>query len=259
VSPSTNLFAGSLSCFHDALNPNTLFPPCFFYPSNWIAEYSIKFDGCAAIPEFEREEGLRTNLLAKFKLCPSDKCNSCPNAGEYVVDMREFVEAFQDAQKEANEYNCEVAEENCEYQCQNGQYQYNDDANNQQNNDDQNDQNGGDDEEYCTYQCMVDADMGFCSDEDGDDDMNELGECRALNEDEDNNNNNNYYYGNDNSDNQMYYVGAYCTSSGVYAATFTDSTCTKKAPSGTYEKYNYGYSLPTEPLVSAGKYCMKPI
>jgi hypothetical protein len=51
----------------------------------------------------------------------------------------------------------------------------------------------------------------------------------------------------------MYYVGAYCTSSGVYAATFTDSTCTKKAPSGTYEKYNYGYSLPTEPLVSAGK------
>jgi hypothetical protein len=26
--------------------------------------------------------------------------------------------------------------------------------------------------------------------------------------------------------------------------------CTKHAPSGTYEKYNYGYSLPTTPLVS---------
>ena len=48
----------------------------YFFCSSWIADYSIKFDGCASIPQFDREEGIRTDLLAKFKLCPSDKCSS---------------------------------------------------------------------------------------------------------------------------------------------------------------------------------------
>jgi hypothetical protein len=219
-----------------------------------MVDYSIKFDGCAAVPEFEREEGLTTNLLAKFKLCPSDRCNSCPNAGEYVVDMREFVESFQEAQREANEYACEVQEETCEYACENGQYQY---QNQNYDGDDQNNQNQNqDDDDYCKYTCLADAGMSYCDNEDGDDmDSSDFAECRAMNEDDQNNGNNNNgnYYNNDNSNNyQVYYTGAYCTSSGVYASVFTDSACTKKAPSGTYEKYNYGYSLPTEPLVTAG-------
>lgn len=77
--------------------------------------------------------------------------------------------------------------------------------------------------------------------------MNELAECKALNENKNNNNNNG-------ESSVTYYVGAYCTSKGVYAGVFTDSTCTKKAPSGTYELYsNNGASLPTEALVSYGK------
>jgi len=229
------------------------------YYTAWMVDYSIKFDGCASVPEFEREEGLRANLLAKFKLCPSDKCNSCPNAGEYVVDLREFVESFQEAQREANEYACEVQEETCEYQCENGQYQYqneyNDDANgqNNQNGNNQNqNNNGGDDGDYCKYMCMSEANMSYC-DNDGDDmDAKEFAECRAMEDENQNQNQNNYYNGNNNNNYQVYYTGAYCTSSGVYASVFTDSACTKKAPSGTYEKYNNGYSLPTEPLVRSG-------
>jgi lipid-binding SYLF domain-containing protein len=76
--------------------------------------------------------------------------------------------------------------------------------------------------------------------------MNELAECKALNENKNNNNNG--------ESSVTYYVGAYCTSKGVYAGVFTDSACTKKAPSGTYELYsNNGASLPTEALVSYGK------
>ena len=154
--------------------------------------------------------------------------------------MREFVESYQEAKEQANQAKCESAEYECEYKCQNGQYAYNAAYDDQYN----------DQEDYCQYQCLVDQGMGYCAqDEDNEYEvnMNELTECQPLNED--NNNNNGYY----SSNTQIYYVGAYCTSSGVYAGTFTDSACTKKAPSGTYEKYNYGYSLPKEPLVSSGK------
>lgn len=216
--------------------------------SNWIANYSIKFDGCASIPEFEKDEGLRSRMLAKFKLCPSDSCGSCHNAGEYVIEMRDFVEAYQNAKLSANEYNCEVQLETCEYNCENGYYaadeygnaygyQYGDD-------------NNGD---SCQYQCMADAGMDYCNQDNDDDgvDMNELSECRALGDDDNNNQNNNnqYQYGQASSYVQ-YYVGVHCTSSGVYAGTFTDSLCSKKAPAGTYETYSGGYSLPTQALVS---------
>ena len=226
-----------------------------------MADYSIRFDGCSMVPDFEREEGLRGRLLAKFKLCPTSSCDGkCNNAGEYVVELREFIESYQEAQREANEYECESAQQTCEYSCQNGQYNYNNNNNgnnnNQNNNNGNNNNNGENDEEYCQYQCLVEAGMSFCNEDQGQQegmDMNEIGECRPMDEENGGNNNQNQYYymqnGNNNNAYQTYYVGAYCTSTGVYAGTFTDSTCTTKAPSGTFES-KYGYSLPTDPLVT---------
>ena len=114
-----------------------------------------------------------------------------------------------------------------------------------------NNNNGGENNnEYCVYQCLADQGLDFCAEgQEGqgeDVDLNEFAECRPMNEGNNNNNNNNY-----NSNYQVYYLGAYCSSSGVYAGVFTDATCTTHAPSGTYEKYNYGYTLPTKPLVSS--------
>jgi hypothetical protein len=144
--------------------------------------------------------------------------------------MNEFIESYQEAKQQENESACETAQEKCEYNCENGYYQFN-----------------GDDDDACSYQCLSDEGMSYCSDEQ--DEMEDIGECRAINEQDGGNNNNNYQYS---SDYQVYYVGAYCTSKGVFAGTFTDSACTKQAPSGTYEKVNYGYSLPTEALVPSG-------
>lgn len=232
------------------------------YYYSWIGDAALKFDGCASIPMFEREEGLRSNLVAKFKLCPDNNCNSCRNGGEYIVEMREFVETYQDALKESREYECEYASEVCENNCENG-YSYNyqnynandggNYANNYQyNNGNNNQNNNGNDDEYCLNGCLMDKGLDYCIEQEGQeqDDLNEFAECQPMDRENDNNNNQNYNY-NGNSNYQQYYVGAYCTSSGVYAGVFTDSTCTKHAPKGTYEEYNYGYSLPTQPLVSS--------
>ena len=154
--------------------------------------------------------------------------------------MRDFVETYQKAKEAANEAACEKAEYDCEYNCQNGLYTY----------------NGGNDDENCQYQCLVDQNLGYCAQENDDAnqnnvDMDQFGECRAMEGQNNNNNNNNNNNGNYNT--QVYYTGAYCTSKGLYAGIFTDSSCTVQAPSGTYEKLNYGYTLPTEPLVEHGK------
>lgn len=204
---------------------------------SWIADYSIKFDGCASIPQFDRDEGIRTDLLAKFKLCPSDKCSSsCTNGGEYIIDMKDFVEAWQEAKEAANEQTCATAEYNCELKCQNGEFAYT-----------ANDDNANNYQQNCVYQCLVSQKLGFCAQDNqqqNEVNMNELAECRPLNNKNNNNNNNG------DGDYQIYYVGAYCSGNGVYAGVFTDSSCSKKAPSGTYELYsNNGVSLPTEPLV----------
>ena len=58
---------------------------------SFLTKYSFKFVGCHAVPQFERDQGMRSQLLAKFKMCPSDNCNKCPNAGEYIVEMRSVV------------------------------------------------------------------------------------------------------------------------------------------------------------------------
>jgi hypothetical protein len=57
---------------------------------SFLTQYSLKFVGCHSVPQFERDQGMRSQLLAKFKLCPTDTgdCNKCPNAGEYIVEMR---------------------------------------------------------------------------------------------------------------------------------------------------------------------------
>eukprot|EP00529_Nitzschia_sp_RCC80_P019680 CAMPEP_0113500352 /NCGR_PEP_ID=MMETSP0014_2-20120614/32271_1 /TAXON_ID=2857 /ORGANISM="Nitzschia sp." /LENGTH=422 /DNA_ID=CAMNT_0000394659 /DNA_START=96 /DNA_END=1360 /DNA_ORIENTATION=+ /assembly_acc=CAM_ASM_000159 len=239
------------------------------YYYSWISGYSVKFDGCLSVPRFEREEGVGAELYAKFKLCPTGK--GCSKAGEYVVAMREFVEAM----AKADEETCEYQTEDCQYQCENGyyqvenannanyQYQNNNNANGNNNNNNNNQNNNNNDNgEYCQYMCLKDAGFEQCANnqngnnngQDGGEEVNmdELSECRPMNEEEGNNNNNNnqYAYSSSSSSYQMYYVGAYCTSSGVYAGTFTDSMCTKHAPAGTYEKYNYGVSLPTTALVS---------
>jgi len=202
---------------------------------SWMVKYSMKFEGCHSIHTYGaegqgggNEEGgspFGVQHLAKFKLCQSDhSCGACSNAGVYMVELREFAEAYLEAQQEMQEANCEAVQENC-----NCQYYYGDD-------------------QACLNKCYKDAGLDYCGEDQNDFNAAEFLECREADF------GGNNYYGN----NAQYYIGPVCSHQGytVNLAVFTDAQCTVKAAKGTYEKYNYGYSLPysSEPMI--GTKCM---
>ena len=84
----------------------------------FIANYSLRYIGCSSLVQVAEEGGgeesmLYTRHLARFALCPTGSCSSCKNGGEYVVDMREFVDAYTEAKLNEKEYACEMIRENC--------------------------------------------------------------------------------------------------------------------------------------------------
>lgn len=89
--------------------------------------------------------------------------------------------------------------------------------------------------------------------------LEEAAECREMDVDDEtlqyyyykemqgNNNAQNQYYGGQQQQQEMkLFVGPYCTANGknIYLGTFMDERCSYAAPDGTYEKLNYGNSLP---------------
>lgn len=93
----------------------------------FLYKYSIKYLGCSSIVQINGEEGNKNNQgsmlynkhLVRFALCPSDSCSSCPNGGQYVVNMQEFINAYTEAKLNEKEAQCEAVRETC--YC-NGQY-----------------------------------------------------------------------------------------------------------------------------------------
>lgn len=195
--------------------------------SDWMYDYTIQFRGCHTLPIYDEEAANRNNenggsraiskqQLVRFRVCKKDRCNrSC--YGDYITEMREFVNGYTESKMEAEAQKCENVLENCNCQYAN-------------------------DDESCENQCYIDAGLSNCIEvEDQYEEEFEIQrylECREM---EDGNNNNQNNYG------ESYYIGPYCSSNGkhIHLGVFTDATCSKHAPKGTYEKYNYyGNSLP---------------
>ena len=110
----------------------------------FIAQYYIKYMGCADITQIQQEGGgdegmLYTQHLVKFALC-AEGCGTC--YGQYVVDMLEFVDSYTEAKLDEKEYKCEMIRENC----------YCDNAN---------------DDEVCENQCYQNAGMSECIEYEG--------------------------------------------------------------------------------------------
>ena len=216
--------------------------------SAWVANYSIKFQGCHHISQWneeaEDEEDVRiiTKRLVRFRLCPSAYCSTdntqgCANGyGDYIIDMSSYLEALVEAQELQNEYQ----EKYNNAQQANGYY----------------DEDGnyveGQQYEYQQEEAQYDiADYMECAQAD-------LGNRRQL---QDNNNYNNYNGNNYNGNNQnqqeewdgSYYIGPYCASQGgaIYLGLFTDDQCTTFADNNggrdtysalTYSQLPYGSS-----------------
>lgn len=171
--------------------------------------------------------------LVKFRLCPVDSCNrNCK--GQYIVSMNEFIGAYMDYKKENLEQACENVQENCA--C-------NDDAV---------------DDQKCENQCYVDAGLDDCVEEEGQEEfeVERFMECDEM--EAQNNNYRDYYYVNGVKVYRQFFIGLKCANKGrgVYLDVFTDGGCSNPAPSGTFEKYNYGYSLPYQKTSMIDQECI---
>lgn len=189
------------------------------YDFTWAADYSIVFHSCHDTLEFRADAGgqsndnsgnpTETNRMVLFKLCPSDKCGAGCKGGEYLVEMREFVESYMESKEGEQEYACEQVKDNCS--CE--------------------DDDSVNDDDVCLAQCYAAAGLDGCEEDqnNGDDDwdfeLERYLECEAINEDDDGS--------------SSLYVGAYCSSNGknIYLGSFADRQCTQKVAKGTFESF----------------------
>ena len=195
------------------------------FENTWVAGYSIKFQGCHHIKQWNNEADddedvrIETQRLIRFRLCPTGSCSATKAAGctsgygDYIIDMDTFMESYWEAKREETEYNCEYYLNNV-CNCQD-------------------DGNQGDDfnEEYCQYDCFVAADMGECvdrnpyqEDEVEEFEVDEYMQCAQLNVNDWQNNNNN---GRKLNEEIQYFVGPYCANQGgsIHLGMFTDDSC----------------------------------
>jgi hypothetical protein len=187
--------------------------------SQWLKDFSVKFEGCHKITEWNKEAqdvgDMRVKLrrLVRFKMCPTAYCNAateggCENGyGEYVIDLETFLESYIEAKEEYDEYMAEYQADqynNAENQQQNGYYNYYYQ---------QNEQNaqGLDIADYLTCQAL---------------DINYNGDAE-----------NGYWNGQQNQDDAewdgTYYIGPTCGSQGgqIHLGVFKDDECTVAADS----------------------------
>lgn len=224
----------------------------------WLSGYSIKFQGCHTIKQWnaaadERDDvRIYTKSLVRFRMCPTDSCSSNKAAGcssgygDYIVDMNDFMDAWYEASRQDTEYKCWAhLQNNC-------------------NCDEENNQADDFNKEYCEYDCYNDAGLAkectdrnpYAEEEQGKEEfkVEEYMSCNKINVQNQNrrelNNNNNKYY-----------VGPVCAGQGgdIYLGLFSDDTCTTVPEDVTYYSLT-GSELPysnTSIVTSACVTCLE--
>jgi len=217
---------------------------------SWVVDYSLKFQGCHHVTQWNAEadgnEDLRiaTKRLVRFRLCESNECDDessggCSSAyGDYIIDMNTFLEAYLMDLEELHEWTCQYYEMkvcNCD-------------------DDDGKDDNF--DEQECMNECYANNGLDYCIEEENDDDaiefeLDEYIECgqfkadrrRRLNQEVE------------------YFIGPYCSDQGgkIYLGMFTDDTCSQFADdyAGVVTYKNFvGQSLPYSSESIVGMECV---
>jgi hypothetical protein len=199
---------------------------------SFIAEYSIKFQGCHHVQQWndnvdaESDVRIMTKRLVRFRLCPVDQCSNDRSAGcsskygDYVVDMDTFVDAYLTATASDKDNICAEAATECTAACY-----------------------GSSDDTSCMTACYNAMDMSQCSSEYSNNgfDAQEYAFCKE------------FQMGRRRRRRQLanqataYYIGAFCADQGgqVHLGLFTDDTCTSFASNG-YSTFKtaMGYSMP---------------
>jgi len=215
----------------------------------WLVDYSIKFQGCHHITQWNDEADgqddvrIATKRLVRFRLCPVGTCDDSSSGGcdsgygDYIIDMQMYLEAYLQDLEELHEWTCQNYEQNiCD--CEDG--------------DDKDDAFDG---EQCLNNCYANYGLDYCIEEENDDDREEFdmmqaAECAQF---EGGNNNNN--------NGVEYFLGAYCSDQGgeIRMGMFTDDACSLFADdyAGTITYKNFmGESLPYSEQSIVGMECV---
>jgi len=224
------------------------------FDQTWVMDYSIKFQGCHHMSQWNAEAGddedvrVKTQRLVRFRLCPTETCLSsdaggCDSGfGDYILDMNIFMENYLEAQMNAEEFACENYRENvCD--CDD---------------DDQKDDQFDRDE--CEYDCYVNGGMDYCIEDENEEavDLARYAECEQFEVQNDDDANAN----DDDAEDVEYYMGPYCASQGgsILMGLFSDDTCTVFADSGagksTYASLTGGETMPYSSKTMIGSNCM---
>lgn len=230
---------------------------------SWVAGYSLKFQGCHHIQEWNADADdnndvrIATRRLVRFRLCPSSSCSASKAAGcgsgygDYVIDMGTFVQAYVEASRRKQEYDCEMY---LNYQC-----------------DCEDDDGKGDDfdRDYCEYDCFNNAGMTDCVDRNPYEDdeqqkeefnIDEYLECAGY-EPPANEDDGGRRLEDAGDDEAQYYVGPYCAEQGgsIYLGLFSDDACTEfldeQGGASTYKTLS-GESLPYASTSIVGMECV---
>jgi hypothetical protein len=193
------------------------------YADAWISSYSVKFQGCNQIKQWNdnvdnnNDVRIATKRLVRFRLCPTSQCSANKAAGcskgygDYVIDLETFMSSY-----------IEVEQQNLLYKCQNYLSTSCDCTD---------DGTKGDDFDAatCESECYTKGGLSDCAAEaEGAFQAANYVQCAEYKAQNNNNGNNNN--GNNNNGNK-YYIGPYCAEQGggVFLGLFTDDTCTEAA------------------------------
>jgi len=217
----------------------------------WVIDYSIKFQGCHHVTQWNGEadgdEDVRiaTKRLIRFRLCPANLCDSSSSSGcssgygDYIIDMNTYLEAYMMDLEELHEWTCEYYEMKvCD--C-----------------DDDDNKDDGFDEDECLNTCYSKYGLDYCVEEENDDDneafeLEEYVECAQF----DGGNNRRRL-----NQEVEYFIGPYCSDQGgkIYLGMFTDDTCSSFADDYagvvTYKDFT-GESLPYSSESIVGMECI---
>lgn len=224
---------------------------------SWVVDYSIKFQGCHHITQWNAEANgdedvrIATKRLVRFRLCPTDSCDSSSSGGcssgygEYIIDMDTFLMAYLEDKRELEEWTCENYRENI-CGC-----------------DDDDKKDDAFEEEDCLNECYDKYGLDYCIEQEADDaggepfELDEYIECKEFNADR------RRRHLEEEID---YFIGPYCSDQGgkIYLGMFTDDSCSVFADTyggtTTYKDFT-GESLPYSSSSIVGLECVscKPL
>mmetsp|Transcript_79840 Transcript_79840/g.156569 ORF Transcript_79840/g.156569 Transcript_79840/m.156569 type:complete len:430 (-) Transcript_79840:44-1333(-) len=246
----------------------------------WLSGYSIKFQACHHIQQWNDEVDDKSNVrikmkrLVRFRLCPSHACTShntggCLDGyGDYIIDLQSFMDAYFEATKQATDYECN------KYYNKNCNCDYDDEHNDKDH--DQHDERM--DAETCAYDCYAAAGLEkSCTDRNPhyyDDayqieefEPSQYMECARFHWNLRNQTNDSagqrFLQGGEADDaSATYYIGPFCRHQGgtVMLGMFTDDTCSQFADENrgrdTFRDISGGLELPYSRVSLIGSKCI---